>query len=75
VEAYLRAAQGYANVPVKQAVIAQPALSLFTRRVSCQGTPEAFLKDLTNEADICGFLDAGAHVGRVDSTEAGWASN
>jgi 5-methyltetrahydropteroyltriglutamate--homocysteine methyltransferase len=71
-EQYLRAAQRYARVPVKQAVIAPSALSLL---YPADGLPgygrEAFIADLLDEAeaDIRGALDAGAHVVQLDFTE------
>lgn len=71
-ETYLRAAKGHAGVPVKQAVIAPSALSLFYPQDELPGySREAFLDDLVNEAeaDIRGCLDAGAHVVQLDFTE------
>ncbi len=71
-DTYLRAALGHAKVPVKQAVIAPSALSLFYPQEELAGYPrEAFLEDLVNEAeaDIRGCLDAGAHVVQLDFTE------
>lgn len=69
---YLTAAQRYATVPVKQAVIAPSALSLLYPADGIDGYPrEAFLDDLVNEAeaDIRACLDAGAHVVQLDFTE------
>jgi 5-methyltetrahydropteroyltriglutamate--homocysteine methyltransferase len=69
---YLRAAQRYATVPVKQAVIAPSALSLL---YPAEGLPEysreEFLDDLIDqaEADVRGCLDAGAHAVQLDFTE------
>jgi 5-methyltetrahydropteroyltriglutamate--homocysteine methyltransferase len=71
-ETYLRAALGRANVPVKQAVIAPSALSLLYPPAELDGYPrEAFLRDLTDEAeaDIRTALAAGAHVVQLDFTE------
>lgn len=70
--AYLAAAQQYANVPVKQAVIAPSALSLLYPAGGIDGYPrEVFLEDLVNEAeaDIRRCLTAGAHVVQLDFTE------
>jgi 5-methyltetrahydropteroyltriglutamate--homocysteine methyltransferase len=69
---YLRTAKDRAKVPVKQAVIAPSALSLFYPQEELPGySREAFLEDLVNEAeaDIRGCLDAGAHVVQLDFTE------
>ncbi|MFI9203264.1 cobalamin-independent methionine synthase II family protein [Streptomyces sp. NPDC053048] len=69
---YLRAAQGIASVPVKQAVIAPSALSLLYPADGIDGyAREAFLDDLANEAeaDIRRCLEAGAHVVQLDFTE------
>jgi 5-methyltetrahydropteroyltriglutamate--homocysteine methyltransferase len=71
-DAYLVNAQKYANVPVKQAVIAPSALSLFYPADGVPGYPrEAFIDDLVDgaEADIRRCLDAGAHVVQLDFTE------
>jgi 5-methyltetrahydropteroyltriglutamate--homocysteine methyltransferase len=69
---YLQAAQRYATVPVKQAVIAPSALSLLYPADGIEGYPqEQFLDDLIDEAeaDVRGCLDAGAHVVQLDFTE------
>ena len=69
---YLRAAQPYASVPVKQAVIAPSALSLLYPAGGVDGySRDRFLADLADqaEADIRGALDAGAHVVQLDFTE------
>ena len=69
---YLQAAQRFAAVPVKQAVIAPSALSLFYPADGIDGYPrDAFIADLVNEAeaDIRGALDAGAHIVQLDFTE------
>jgi 5-methyltetrahydropteroyltriglutamate--homocysteine methyltransferase len=71
-DGYLRAAQAYAHVPVKQAVIAASALSLLYPADGIDGYPrEAFVDDLVAqcEADIRRSLDAGAHVVQIDFTE------
>jgi 5-methyltetrahydropteroyltriglutamate--homocysteine methyltransferase len=69
---YLRPAQRYATMPVKQAVIAPSALSLLYPADGIDGYPrEAFIADLVDEAeaDIRGALDAGAHGVQLDFTE------
>ncbi|WP_456248441.1 cobalamin-independent methionine synthase II family protein [Longispora urticae] len=69
---YLVAAQRIATVPVKQAVIAPSALSLFYPADGVEGYPrEEFLEDLIDgaEADVRRSLDAGAHVVQLDFTE------
>jgi len=69
---YLDAAQRYAHVPVKQAVIAASALSLLYPPDGIDGYPrEEFLGDLVREAavDIRGALDKGAHNVQIDFTE------
>ena len=71
-DTYLRAAQAHAGVPVKQAVIAPSAVSLFYPQDEVPGySREAFLEDLANEAEaeIRRCLDAGAHVVQLDFTE------
>jgi 5-methyltetrahydropteroyltriglutamate--homocysteine methyltransferase len=71
-EQYFRAAQRYARVPVKQAVIAPSALSLLYPADGIDSYPsKAFLDDLADEAeaDIRGCLEAGAHVVQLDFTE------
>ncbi len=71
-EQYLRAAQRYARVPVKQAVIAPSALSLLCPADGIGSYPrKAFLDDLAAEAeaDIRGCLEADAHVVQLDFTE------
>ncbi|HEU5155553.1 MAG TPA: cobalamin-independent methionine synthase II family protein [Streptosporangiaceae bacterium] len=71
-DTYLSAAQRYATVPVKQAVIAPSALSLLYPADGIEGYPRsAFLEDLAAEAetDIRGCLEAGAHVVQLDFTE------
>jgi 5-methyltetrahydropteroyltriglutamate--homocysteine methyltransferase len=69
---YLRAAMGYAGVPVKQAVISASALSLLYPAEGLADYGEAaFLEDLIDqaEADIRGCLDSGAHCVQIDFTE------
>ncbi|KZM73274.1 cobalamin-independent methionine synthase II family protein [Nocardia terpenica] len=69
---YLRTAQKYATVPVKQPVIAASALSLLYPADGIDGYPrEQFLADLIDnaEADIRGALDGGAHSVQLDFTE------
>lgn len=71
-DAYLAAAKEYAQVPVKQAVIAPSALSLLYPQDGIQGyARDEFLQDLTNEseADIRRCLQAGAHAVQLDFTE------
>jgi 5-methyltetrahydropteroyltriglutamate--homocysteine methyltransferase len=71
-DTYLRAAQRHATVPVKQAVIAASALSLFYPAAGIEGYPQSdFIADLVDqtEADVRGCLDAGAHVVQLDFTE------
>ncbi len=69
---YLRAAQRFASVPVKQAVIAASALSLLYPPDGIEDYPrEVFLKDLVQEVvlDIRGCLRAGAYRVQIDFTE------
>lgn len=71
-DAYLTAAQRYAHVPVKQAVIAASALSLIYPQDGVEGYGrDAFLDDLVDacEQDIRRSLDAGAHCVQIDFTE------
>lgn len=71
-ERYLQAAQKYASVPVKQAVVAPSALSLLYPPAGIAGySREQFADDLLNEAeaDIRGCLDAGAHAVQLDFEE------
>ncbi len=71
-ERYLRTAQRFARVPVKQAVIAASALSLIYPPEGIPGYPrETFLDDLVREAvaDIRGCLRAGAYRVQIDFTE------
>jgi 5-methyltetrahydropteroyltriglutamate--homocysteine methyltransferase len=69
---YLKLARRYAQVPVKQPVIAASALSLIYPPDGIGGYPqEAFLADLVREAaaDIRCALDAGADSVQIDFTE------
>ena len=71
-DGYLRAAQQYASVPVKQAVIAPSALSLvYPGDGIADYSRDQFIADLVNEAeaDVRACLDAGAHVVQLDFTE------
>jgi 5-methyltetrahydropteroyltriglutamate--homocysteine methyltransferase len=70
--AYLKAAQQYTRLPVKQAVISVSALSLLYPEGGIPGYPrEAFLEDLVREGarDIRTCLDAGAACVQFDFTE------
>lgn len=69
---FLKAAQKYAHRPLKQAVISVSALSLLYPSDGLAGYPEeAFIQDLTNEAerDIRECLKAGAVCVQTDFTE------
>ena len=69
---YLKGAQRYAKVPVKQAVISASALSLLYPEAGLPGySREQFLTDLVREVanDIRLCLDAGAHKVQMDFTE------
>lgn len=69
---YLKAAQRYANVPVKQAVISASALSLiYPPEGLTNYSREQFIDDLVREVvgDIRLCLDAGAHKVQMDFTE------
>jgi 5-methyltetrahydropteroyltriglutamate--homocysteine methyltransferase len=71
-DGYLAAAQRYAHVPVKQAVIAASALSLIYPQDGVEGYErDAFLDDLVDacEQDIRRSLDGGAHCVQIDFTE------
>ncbi|HEY1627309.1 MAG TPA: cobalamin-independent methionine synthase II family protein [Streptosporangiaceae bacterium] len=71
-EDFLREARRYAQVPVKQAVIAPSALSLLYPPDGLPGySQQQFLEDLAAaaEADIRGCLAGGAHVVQLDFTE------
>lgn len=71
-DAFLKEAQKYAHVPVKQAVISASALSLLYPQEGIDGYPrEAFLEDLLreNEADIRRCLEGGAHRVQIDFSE------
>jgi 5-methyltetrahydropteroyltriglutamate--homocysteine methyltransferase len=69
---YLRTAQEYATVPVKQAVIAASALSLlYPQEPLADYSREEFLEDLVSEAelDIRLCVNASAHCVQIDFTE------
>lgn len=71
-DGYLTAAQRYAHVPVKQAVIAASALSLIYPQDGVEGYGrDDFLDDLVDacEQDIRRSLDRGAHRVQIDFTE------
>lgn len=70
---YLKTAQGYSELPIKQAVISASAMSLLYPSQEIPGYPrEAFIADLIAEAseDIRGALNAGAASVQIDFTEA-----
>jgi 5-methyltetrahydropteroyltriglutamate--homocysteine methyltransferase len=70
--AYLKAAQQYTRLPLKQAVISVSALSLLYPKDGIAGySREAFLDDLVREgaSDIRKCLDAGAAGVQIDFTE------
>ena len=69
---YLKAAQKYARVPVKQAVISPSALSLMYPAEGIAGYPrEEFIADLLNEheREVRRCLTARAHKVQIDFTE------
>lgn len=69
---YLKRAQEYASVPLKQSVISASALSFLYPDEGIDGyAREAFLDDLVDEVetDIRQCLDAGAHAVQIDFTE------
>jgi 5-methyltetrahydropteroyltriglutamate--homocysteine methyltransferase len=69
---YLKAAQRYARVPVKQAVISVSALSLLYPEGGIPGySRDTFVEDLVQEGtkDIRSCLDAGAACVQIDFTE------
>jgi len=71
-DSYLAAAQRYAHVPVKQAVISPSALSLLYPEDELPGYPrEQFIHDLLNEheREVRGCLEKGAHKVQIDFTE------
>ena len=70
---YLDAAQRYARLPVKQAVISPSALSLMYPAEPIEGySREQFIDDLLNEheTEIRRCLEMGAHAVQIDFTEA-----
>ncbi|MCI0390750.1 MAG: cobalamin-independent methionine synthase II family protein [Acidobacteria bacterium] len=71
-ESYLKEAQGYTSISVKQAVISPSALSLLYPAEGIEAYPrEAFINDLITEAetDIRRCLNSGAHSVQIDFTE------
>jgi 5-methyltetrahydropteroyltriglutamate--homocysteine methyltransferase len=71
-EQYLKEAQKYAHVPVKQAIISASALSLLYPQGGIEGySEEAFIADLLYEAesDIRRCLARGAYNVQIDFTE------
>jgi len=71
-DAYLKAAQKYARVPVKQAVISPSAMSLMYPPEGLPDYPrEQFLADLLreHETEVRNCLRAGAHKVQIDFTE------
>ncbi|WP_263381273.1 uroporphyrinogen decarboxylase/cobalamine-independent methonine synthase family protein [Granulicella arctica] len=70
---YVKAAQEYTSLPIKQAVISASALSLLYPATGIASySREEFLADLIDEAesDIRGALEAGAATVQIDFTEA-----
>jgi 5-methyltetrahydropteroyltriglutamate--homocysteine methyltransferase len=71
-DSYLDAAQRYAHVPVKQAVISPSALSLMYPPEEIPGYPRAqFIDDLLteHETEVRACLRKGAHKVQIDFTE------
>lgn len=69
---YLKQAQQYTRLPLKQAIISSSALSLLYPAEGIEGySREAFLSDLLNEheTDIRRCLEAGAYKVQIDFTE------
>lgn len=69
---FLRLAQGFSKVPVKQAVISPSALSLLYPDEPRPGYPrEAFIRDLLSEhvREVSACLALGAHCVQIDFTE------
>jgi len=69
---YLKVAQRYAHLPLKQAVISPSALSLMYPEKPIAGySRERFIEDLLNEheGEIRACLEQGAHKVQVDFTE------
>ncbi|MFE4976774.1 5-methyltetrahydropteroyltriglutamate--homocysteine methyltransferase [Kitasatospora sp. NPDC056651] len=72
-EQFLRAAQKFATVPVKQSVVSPSLLSLLYPPAGVSGYSHTqYMEDLIAgaEADIRGCLDAGVHVVQLELTEA-----
>jgi 5-methyltetrahydropteroyltriglutamate--homocysteine methyltransferase len=70
---YLKTAQKFTKLPVKQAVISASAISLLYPQDGIEGYSQAqFIADLINEAeaDIRRCLDGGAYNVQIDFTEA-----
>lgn len=70
---FLKRAQGFTKLPIKQAVIAASAISLLYPQGGIDGySQDAFLADLVNEseAEIRNCLSAGAYNVQIDFTEA-----
>lgn len=71
-DSYLSYAQGYAHMPVKQAVISPSALSLMYPPEGIADYPrEAFIEDLLkeHEKEVRSCLAKGAHKVQIDFTE------
>lgn len=71
-DCYLEAAQRYAHVPVKQAVISPSALSLMYPQDELPGYPrDQFIRDLLreHETEVRNCLRKGAHKVQIDFTE------
>lgn len=72
-DTFLKRAQKFTKLPVKQAVIAASAISLLYPQSGIEGySQDAFLADLVNEAEteIRNCLNAGAYNVQIDFTEA-----
>lgn len=72
-DTYLEAAQRYAHLPVKQAVISPSALSLLYTDEELPGYPRTqFIQDLLgeHEKEVRHCLEKGAHCVQIDFTEA-----
>ncbi|MDF7818398.1 cobalamin-independent methionine synthase II family protein [Runella sp. MFBS21] len=72
-ESYLKTAQKYTSLPVKQAVISASAMSLLYPQEGIEGySQEQFINDLLAEAeaDIRRCLNQGAYNVQIDFTEA-----
>ncbi|CAN5640908.1 cobalamin-independent methionine synthase II family protein [soil metagenome] len=72
-DTFLKRAQGFTKLPLKQAVISASAISLLYPQGGIEGySQEEFLADLVNEAEaeIRNCLRAGAYNVQIDFTEA-----